>query len=70
MTRLRYGTALDVELDPDSVRQLTEAIGAHATRGGWITFTGQDHRQWTVLVTPGIPIWLEPDAATPEPAGG
>lgn len=68
MTRLHYGPTLDIELDPDSIRQVTEAIGAHATRGGWITFSDRADRQWTILITPGIAIWLEP--GTDEPKTG
>lgn len=69
MTRLHYGRTLDIELDPDTVRRLTEAIGAHATRGGWITLTGRDKREWTVLITPGIPIWIESDSQPSTSAG-
>lgn len=64
MARLHYGPTLDFELDPEATRQITEAIGAHATRGGWITFTDRDAKEWSILITPGIPIWLEPEPET------
>ena len=47
-----------------TTRQATETIGAHATRGGWITFQDRDGKEWSILITPGIPIWLEPDPRT------
>ena len=61
MARLHYGPTLHFELDPTTTRQVTETIGAHATRGGWITFTDRNADEWSILITPGIPIWLEPD---------
>jgi hypothetical protein len=61
MARLHYGPTLNVELDPEAARRVLEAIGAHATRGGWITFADRDAAEWSILVTPGIPIWLEPE---------
>jgi hypothetical protein len=66
MARLHYGPTLHFELDPTTTRQVTEMIGAHATRGGWISFTDEHAKQWSILVTPGIPIWVEsdPPAAT------
>ena len=67
MARLHYGPSTAFELDPDATRQITEAIGAHATRGGWITFTDRDDQEWSILITPGIPIWLEPEPATQLP---
>lgn len=62
MARLHYGPALHFELDPKTTQRVTETIGAHATRGGWITFADRQGKQWSILVTPGIPIWLEPDS--------
>jgi hypothetical protein len=64
MARLHYGSALDLSLDPEATRQITEAIGAHATRGGWVTFSDRDGKEWTILITPGIPIWIEPEQPT------
>ncbi|MGN6608991.1 MAG: hypothetical protein ACTHMS_18510 [Jatrophihabitans sp.] len=54
---------MSFDLDPETARQVTETIGAHATRGGWITFHDRGGRSWSILVTPGIPIWLESDPA-------
>jgi hypothetical protein len=62
MAYLHYGSNLQFELDPEISRQVTEAIGAHATRGGWVTFTDVAAKEWSILITPGIPIWLELDA--------
>lgn len=61
MARLHYGPTLHFDLDPTTTRQVIEMIGAHATRGGWISFTDQHDKQWSVLITPGIPIWVETD---------
>jgi len=68
MPRLHYGPSLSFELDGLTTRKVTETIGAHASRGGWITFIDQDAKQWSILITPGIPVWLEPDADTPATA--
>jgi hypothetical protein len=70
MARLHYGPTLCLELDPRTTRQITETIGAHATRGGWITFTDRATKEWSILITPGIPVWLEPDSETPKPPDG
>lgn len=56
---LHYGAHVNLRLDAASARHAMEAIGAHATRGGWVTVTDDKNRTWTILVTPGIPIWLE-----------
>ena len=68
MTQLHYGTT-EFDLAPEVARRVTESIGAHATRGGWVTFTDRLGLEWTILVTPGIPIWFEPDAAATERSG-
>ena len=72
MPLLHYGPQLRIRLDASNARQLTEAVGAHATRGGWINVTGVDGRQWSLLISAGIPIWIsddEPDSpgAAPSP---
>ena len=61
MSFLHYGLELKLHLDPATVRQAMETIGAHATRGGWVTVTDLDGRQWSLLVSPGIPIWVADD---------
>jgi hypothetical protein len=58
VTILQYGPDLRIELDPSTTRQVTEAIAAHATRGGWVTATDVSGRKWSFLVSSGIPIWL------------
>jgi hypothetical protein len=35
-----------------------EAIGAHATRGGWVTVTDVGGRACALLVSAGIPMWI------------
>ena len=60
MATLHYGTDLQIPLDKSEVKQLMEAIGAHATRGGWVTIdTGAGKRSF--LVTAGSPIWIDED---------
>jgi hypothetical protein len=61
MTFLHYGSELSIQLDPPTARMVTEAIGAHATRGGWVTTTDVSGRRWSFLVSAGIPIWLNED---------
>jgi hypothetical protein len=58
---LHYGSSLRFDLDTATTKQVTEAIGAHANRGGWITFTDKSGQTWSILITQGIPIWLAPD---------
>lgn len=61
MPLLHYGLQLEIQLDASSARQLIEAVGAHATRGGWVTVTGTDGRHWSLLISAGIPIWISDD---------
>lgn len=61
MPYLHYGAELRVELDPTSSRRAVEAIGAHATRGGWVTITDVEERTWSLLITAGIAIWVNED---------
>ncbi|HZC73004.1 MAG TPA: hypothetical protein VE442_20065 [Jatrophihabitans sp.] len=58
MSLLHYGSALRIRLDEATTRQVMEAIGAHATRGGWVTATDIDGREWSFLVSAGVPIWV------------
>ena len=59
MTTLHYGSDVRIELDPAALKLVTEAVGAHASRGGWVTTTVVAGREWSFLVTVGIPIWVE-----------
>lgn len=59
MTLLHYGSELRIRLDTPRARQVMEQIGAHASRGGWVAATDVDGRDWTFLVTAGIPIWID-----------
>jgi hypothetical protein len=58
MALLHYGSELQIQLDAATTRQVMEAAGAHATRGGWVTATDTDGHEWSFLVTAGIPIWI------------
>ena len=59
MTTLHYGSEVRIQLDASAMKLVMEAVAAHATRGGWITTTDVDGREWSLLVTGGIPIWVE-----------
>ncbi len=61
MTTLHYGSQVTIRLDPASARRAAEGIAAHATRGGWVTVSDTAGREWSLLVTAGIPMWLEAD---------
>lgn len=67
MAYLHYGLTMQFELDAETIRRAIDAIGGHATRGGWVTFSDVHARQWSILVTAGIPIWVEPDAESAGP---
>jgi hypothetical protein len=58
MALLHYGSELELRLDAAATRQVMEAIGAHASRGGWVTTTDTDGREWSFLVSAGVPIWV------------
>ena len=57
--RLHYGTELVIEIDEASQRQVMESVGAHASRGGWVTVTDTAGRERSFLVSAGVPIWIE-----------
>ena len=59
MAYVHYGSDLRIDLDESATRQLVEAVGAHASRGGWVTTKDTDGREWSFLVSAGIPIWIE-----------
>jgi hypothetical protein len=59
MTTLHYGSDLRIQLDPAATKLAMEAVTTHATRGGWVSATDVNGREWSFLVTVGIPIWVE-----------
>ena len=58
MALLHYGPDLRIRLDVDATRRVMETIGAHATRGGWVSATDVDGREWSFLVTAGVALWV------------
>jgi hypothetical protein len=58
MAFLHYSTELRIQLDGPALRQAMETIASHATRGGWVSLTDVKGGQWSILVTAGIPIWV------------
>ena len=58
MAFLHYGSDLRIQLDRMATKRAVETIGAHATRGGWVTTTDMKGRDWSFLVSAGIPIWI------------
>lgn len=61
MSLLHYGPEVQLRLDQAATKHAMETIGAHATRGGWVTITDVNGRQWSLLISPGIPIWISDD---------
>jgi hypothetical protein len=61
MPYLHYGPEMRLKLDAANTKRAIEAIGAHATRGGWVSLVDTDGREWSVLVSPGVPIWVSAD---------
>ena len=61
MAYLHYGSELRIRLDDTAAKLVMEAVASHATRGGWVTTTDTDGREWSFLVTGGIPIWINDD---------
>ena len=62
MSHLHYGNEVRIQLDSADMRQIMEAVAAHATRGGWVTVTDAQGREWSILVSAGIPIWVTDEA--------
>lgn len=62
MSHLHYGNEVRIQLDSADMRQIMEAVAAHATRGGWVTVTDVQGREWSILVSAGIPIWVTDEA--------
>jgi hypothetical protein len=58
MGYLHYGSELRIQLDEAVLEHAVEEIAAHATRGGWVTVADTSGRQWSFLVSAGIPIWI------------
>jgi len=58
MTFLHYGSEVRIHLTASATKMVTEQIGAHASRGGWVTVSDVDGTEWSFLVTAGVPIWL------------
>jgi hypothetical protein len=59
MAYLHYGSDLTIDLDEAATKHVVEAVGSHASRGGWVTVSDTTGREWSFLVTVGIPIWIE-----------
>jgi hypothetical protein len=58
---LHYGSQLQLRVDDPTAKRAIESIGAHATRGGWITINDINGQQWSLLISPGVPIWISAD---------
>jgi hypothetical protein len=61
VTFLHYGKDVRVEVDDAAVKVIMEQIAAHASRGGWVSVTDRQGLEWHLLVSAGIPIWLNKD---------
>jgi hypothetical protein len=59
MAQLHYDSELRIRLDVATTRQVMEAVGHHASRGGWVTATDTEGRDWSFLVSAGVPIWID-----------
>jgi hypothetical protein len=58
MPLVHYGSELQIRLDVEATRHVMEAVSGYATRGGWVTATDIDARDWSFLVTPGVALWI------------
>lgn len=59
MALIYYGTQVQIALDAAAIKHVREAVAAHASRGGWVTVTDIQGREWSFLVSAGIPIWID-----------
>ena len=53
---LHYGSDLRIHLDLIATKRAMETIGSRATRGGRVTPTDVTGRDWSFVVSAGIPI--------------
>jgi hypothetical protein len=58
MAELHYGPDVTISLGTAETKNLVEAIAAHASRGGWVTVSDTTGHEWSFLVSPGVPIWI------------
>lgn len=58
MPVLHYGPQ-QFTVSEETAATLIKAIAAHASRGGWVPFTDEDGTAWSVLVSPGIPVFID-----------
>lgn len=58
MAYLHYGADVRISLDEAGTKRVVEGIGAHATRGGWVTVSDTTGLEWSFLISAGIPIWI------------
>ena len=65
MPTLHYGPWLEICLTAQECHNVMDAAGAHATRGGWVTLTDTGTRQWSLLISAGIPMWVTDHPADP-----
>jgi hypothetical protein len=58
MAYLHYGSDVRIQLDKAATRHVMESVSNHATRGGWVTVIDTNGDVWSLLVSAGIPIWI------------
>jgi hypothetical protein len=58
MPVLHYGPQ-QFSVSEETAASLIKAIGAHASRGGWVPFTDEAGNSWSVLVSPGVPVFID-----------
>jgi hypothetical protein len=58
MAQLHYSSKVTITMDRAATKRAMESIGAHASRGGWVTVSDTTGREWSLLVSAGIPIWI------------
>ena len=61
MAMLHYGGTRTFDVPPEEVPALIKTIGAKASDGksGWVSFTDDTGQDWSILVSPGIPIYID-----------
>lgn len=59
MGSIHYGSEVQITLDRAAIKHFREAVAAHASRGGWVTVADTQGREWSFLVSAGIPIWID-----------
>jgi hypothetical protein len=62
MPTLHYGSDQTFELDDATAATVMQSLGAKlasADRAGWVSFTDRSGAAWSLMASPGVPIFID-----------